>query len=80
MRSRQHLLETFNKAPRPECAIQNQLLILEVLCDIRDMLDSKQDNEFIISERMIIKPSLEEVKRERYKQESLVAVKKDEPI
>lgn len=46
MRTRQALMETFNKVPKPESALQNQWLLLEVLCDIRDMLYSKQDNGF----------------------------------
>ena len=46
MRTRQQLKETFNKMPRPEGVIQNQYLLLEVLCDIRDMLYGKKDNNF----------------------------------
>lgn len=46
MRNRQALLETFNKTPRPEGVIQNQWLLMEVLCDIRDLLYGKQDNGF----------------------------------
>lgn len=47
MRSRQVLRETFNKTPRPEGVIQNQYILLEVLCDIRDLLYGKSGNGFV---------------------------------
>jgi len=37
-RDRKVLMDTFNKKPRPESMLQNQLLLLEVLCDIRKCL------------------------------------------
>jgi hypothetical protein len=37
-RDRGLLMDTLNKAPKPESMIQNQLLLLEVLCDVRKCL------------------------------------------
>jgi len=37
-RSRETLIASLNTSPKPECIIQNQRYLLEVLCDIRDEL------------------------------------------
>ena len=37
-RTRETLMVSLNTSPKPECIIQNQRYLLEVLCDIRDEL------------------------------------------
>ena len=37
-RTRETLIASLNTSPKPECIIQNQKYLLEVLCDIRDEL------------------------------------------
>lgn len=72
MRTRKVLMETFNKVPKPEGVIQNQWLLLEVLCDIRDMLDSSY-----VAKDVAVTPFNQSI---AYSEQKYPKTKKDEPI
>lgn len=79
MRTRQVLRETLNKIPKPESVIQNQYLLLEVLCDIRDAV-LHNANSVGIPNPVIFKAPWEGDEKE-IDQKDLDFIKKDnEPI
>jgi len=74
MKSRQQLIETLNKVPRPESVIQNQYLLMEILLDIRDAVLNQNERTIAPWEEE------DDYQKSIQKQKTLKLIDKNKPI
>ncbi|MFX0198970.1 MAG: hypothetical protein ACFFCW_22845 [Candidatus Hodarchaeota archaeon] len=84
MRSREILMETFNKSPKPEGVIQNQKLMLEVLIDIRDFMEIMERKQTLMQKTLrdhfppdtgekVFETTIRQIQQKRYSQQGRVS-------